>query len=197
MSTAHIEAWNDRRPVFNRLPETGYQDNEVADALTQWGDEKLSIYKDTIEEFYKELDPVTCKDASLDYLGWLNGFSGRYWDQNWRPSVKRAMISNGHTYLWRRRGTLSAIQKVLDIHGYMHHLWTDGQLRLPFPLGSKFASPKMRVYVRLPISYHRNGLEYREAIRTLENFAPAVVTHQACYDQFYLGFSRVGDPLFS
>ena len=188
--------WQDGRPIYNRLPLKGYQDNLVADWLTLWVDEKLSGTASTLEAFWQNLIPETCPAVYLDYLGYLCGLSGQYWDTKWSTAVKRLMVANTHKF-WSDRGTMLTIKSVLDIHRLTYTLWTNGALRLPFTLPNTFGTDDLRLYVRLPLIFQRTSQQFKEAQRTLRNYAPAVVKSAACFERFYLGFSYFSDPLFT
>lgn len=195
--TTSKEAWSVGRPVYKRLPYNGYQDNSLVDHISNWVDFRLTQASVLAQNFYREVSPDTAQDASLDYLAWLVGMSGQYWDTTWSSSVKRAMIRLAHPVLWKNRGTEVVLRKVLDIHGIEYNIWTDGNLQLGFILPGTFGTPKLRFFLRLPLSYLRSGPVFREARRTVANFSPALVQKTVCYDRFYLGFSLLGDPLFS
>lgn len=190
-------AWASGRPVYGRLPEKGYQDNLIADSLTAWVDGRLSETKGTLEAWPLEVSPDTAKDSSLDYLGWLFGFSGSFWDTSWGPEVKRELIRLSHSFIWPMRGTLAVIRKVLDLHGISYDVWRPGVSTLPFAMPRIFGGGGLRFFVRLPITYIRGGQDWREAERTLRNYAPAVVETKVTYQRFYMGFSKIGDPMFS
>ena len=187
--------WDTRRPIWGRLPAKGYQDSPVEDWLTAWADEELSAKLAQMESWYTQLHPDTCDPASLDYLAYLVGFSGPYWDTQWQETPKRALVRDSH-WLWANRGTLKAIARVLNIHQVQHDLWLSGVLRLSFGLPGRFGTPSPRVYLRLPKQYPRAGAAFGEAERTRRNWVPAVIRSKVTYERFYLGFSRVGDPLF-
>lgn len=191
-----MSQWANRRPILESLPEKGYQDNDVAISLTSWIDESLSEKAEQLQSFHKELDPSTCKVASLDYLAYLNGLNGDYWDTSWSVATKRTLIKNAHSVLWQYRGTSKALSFVLDTHKIKHHIWVDGSTLLSFKLPQKLGSPKLRFYIRLPVTYHRDGWHWKEAERTARNFAPAIVGYKVCHEYFRLGFSRVGEPVF-
>lgn len=192
-----ITAWSKERPIYFRLPQKGYQDNQVADVLTQYPDSKLSTSKELLEAWHLELDPDTAQSRSLDFLAYLVGLSGQYWDVSWSNPVKRDLIRVAHPVLWSKRGTQETIETILNIHQIKHDIWLDSNLRLSFKMPGTFGSPRCRFYVRLGKQYSRSGLQFREAQRTLRNFAPAVVKHKAVYKRFYLGLSKIGDPMFS
>lgn len=191
------ESWEIGRPVFNRLPAKGYKDNLAVDSLTQWQDQKLTAKADQLQNFYKNLDPDTAPIAYLDYLAYLVGLSGSYWDSNWDPEIKRQFIRIAHPYLWPMRGTMAAIKKVLDTHQLAYSIWEDGESVLPFKMPKAFGSAKLRFYIRLGIQYRRNGQTFTEARRTISNFAPAVTKTGVVYERFYISFSKLGEPMFS
>ena len=191
-----MSEWQNNRPIFDSLPEKGYKDNSVALALTHWVDADLSSKAVQLQNFYKELDPDTCQDSMLEYLAYLNGLSGNYWDNAWNTQVKRKLIKNSHSVLWNFRGTTKALKFVLDTHELTYDLWTDGVSNLSFTMPQKLASPKLRFFIRLPVSYARNGKQWREAQRTARNFAPAIVGYRVCHEYFRLSFSQLGEPMF-
>ena len=47
------------RPTFNRLPVTGYQDNPIADALTQFYDSKLVSVGLQVQNLHTLFNPLT------------------------------------------------------------------------------------------------------------------------------------------
>lgn len=189
------EVWESKRPVFSSLPAYGYQNNDVTDWVTSWVDQELSKVSDTLQNFHENIDPATCPESLLDYLAWMVGLSNQFWDVTWQPSVKRAMIANAH-YLFNHLGTLDTIRKVLDIHGLPYDIWTDGNLTLPFTLPGTFGKPRLRYFVRVPISVNRNGRGWMEVKRTIRNYSAAVVKGSVSHEAFRLNYSRLGDPLF-
>lgn len=176
------EAWDDSRPVYKRLPIEGFQNNEVVDWLTQQPDADLMSVKQEMETFYQKLDPVACPVAMLDYLGYLVGMSGEYWDLDWSEAVKRSMITNSFTF-WENLGTLQTFTDVLDIHGLTYRVWQPGL-------------SNSRVYTGLPLTSVRNGAEWVETQRTVRNFLSVTTRNVVSYDQFYIGFSVIGEPVF-
>jgi phage tail-like protein len=209
--------YKDGRPVFYDLPQKGYQDNPIVDWLTLWYDERIVQSATTLESFWQNLDPMVAPESYLDYLAFLCGLSGKYWDVKWTVPVKRSLISLAHS-LWSSRGTLRAIKQVLNIQlstylydseGFLvddkgdylienpeYTIWTNGALRLSFTLPATFGKDDLKLWVRLPLKYQRSTQQFKEAQRTLRNYAPAIVKSGVCFERFYLGFSVLGDPLF-
>lgn len=185
------------RPIFDRLPIRNYQTNDPADWLTQWPDNELNVKAQQLEAFHLQLDPDTAAAASLDFLGYLVGYSGEFWSVDWPEAVKRTLIREAHGFLWPKRGTLAVIRRVLDIHGILHNIWQPGSLRLTFAMPGVFGGTGLRFFVRLPLSYRRTAKDWLEAERTLANYAPAISRSAVVYDRFYTGFSRLGDPMFT
>ena len=190
------DAWDQGRPVYSRLPNVGFRDNQVANWLTTWADEELVKVREVAQEFYRTLDPDLCPVGRLDYCAWFYELTGSYWDVRWSEQVKRDMIRSARSYLWLHRGTAQVVKKVLDIHGIAYSLWVPRALLVPFNLPGTFGGGALRWYLRLPIDYRRNGYQWKEAVRTVDNFAPVITKHKVVYRKFYLGFSVIGDPLF-
>lgn len=182
MAMKFKEAWENGRPIFQRLPIENYQTNEVVDWLTQQPDAELMSVKEAMETFYQKLDSVECPVEWLAYLAYLVGLSGEYWDDDWSESVKRSMIANAFSW-WERLGTLATFQAVLTVHGITNTVWQPGL-------------SNARVYTGLPLSYIRDGEEWRETERTVRNFLPVTSRNIVSFDKFYLGFSAIGDPVF-
>ena len=123
------------------------------------------------------------------------GLSDNYWDVQWSTGVKRAMIESAYG-LFNTSGTLLAVREVLDIHSIPYDIWVDGSLRVPFTLPGTFGQPKLRYYVRVPLSVSRDGVQWKEAERTIRNYSAAVVNGRVTYKGFKLGYSRLSDPVF-
>lgn len=185
------------KPVLDRMPVKGYQDNKVAQILTDFPDSVTTETADKLEKFYLELDPATAQAGNLDYLAYLVGYSGSFWRSLWPPDLKRALIAEAHTYIWPHRGTLQVIRRLLFLFGINADIWQAGTLTLPFTLPARFGGTPMRFFVRLDITHRRSERKWKEAEGILENYAPAFVRHAVVYDRFKLGFSKLGDPLFS
>jgi len=193
--TGAKEAWAIGRPVYARLPAEGYQNNEVTDWLTIWADENLTATSTLLQQYYKELQVETAADSSLDFLAWLVGLADEYWDTQWHPDVKRGMIAASY-WLFNHIGTLAALRRVLDIQAIPYQLWQDADLRLPFTLPGKFGTPKLRYYVRVPLSVARFSPKWLEAQRSIRNYSAAVVSGKVVYQGFLLGYSTLGEPVF-
>lgn len=192
-----IQAWQKSRPIYDRLPENGYQDNDPSDWLTAGPDEYLSAKKNQLENFYLQLSPDTCANASLDYLAFLVGMSGEYWDVTWSSQVKRGFIREASRFLWPKRGTLAALRKVLAIHGLDYYIWQDSGLRFSFKMPGTFGTPRFRIFLQLDLKYNREGREFKEVERTARNWLPACLKQKVQYKKFYMGFSKLGDSMFA
>lgn len=211
--------YKDGRPVFFDLPQKGYQDNTPADWVTLWVDEKLTETAERMSGFWQQLDPTVAPESYLDYIAFLVGLSSNFWDLKWSSEVKREMILAAH-YLWSVKGTKAALKRVLDIQlstwvttdagdtlvseldiqltsVVNYHIWTPSVITLPFNLPGTFGSDNLVLWVQIPLQYQRATKEFKEAQRCLRNYAPAVVKSGVCFYKFYLGFSQLGDPLFS
>jgi hypothetical protein len=196
MSNAYSTPWDKGRPVFLRLPRDGYQNNPDVEALLTQPDEFLTRTKTLLETLYQRLDPLVCPVEWLDYLGWLNGWSAEYWDTLWTPEVKRALIVISNS-VWGGLGQQQILGLVLSTQGVEHRIWTAKSLQLPFTLPGTMDTPKGKLFIRVPLKYLRNGRLFKEAERTRTNFVPCVISSKVTYEYFYLGFSALGEPLFS
>ena len=189
------EIWASKRPIMNSLPQYGYQDNLVTDWLTAWVDSELSKTAEGLQNFYTNLQPDTAPSEYLDFLGWLVGFSDRYWDVSWSDSVKRGMIQNGY-WIVNHIGTLDSIRRVLDVHQIPYDIWLDGNLNLPFKLSGTFGTPSLRYFIRVTLGVGRSSKAWKEVERTIRNFSAAPVRGRVSYQGFKLGYSKLGDPMF-
>lgn len=188
-------AYKDGRPVFYDLPYVGYQDNEVVEWLTRWYDQKLVDTATLMETFWEKLIPEEAPEEYLDYLAFLVGLSGNYWDTNWAQGVKRKMIKAAHS-LWSKRGSLEAIREVLGIHEIPYSFWSQGSLVVPFNVPGTFGVDDMTLYLRMPLTFSRTSRTWIEAQRTLKNYAPVMTKATLGYDFFYVGFSIIGERVF-
>jgi len=107
------------------------------------------------------------------------------------------MIAAALPVLWPYRGTLKALTTALDIHGIAYDVWRPGVLTLPFGLPGEFGTGGPEFYIRLPLRYARSSLQWLEAVRSLDNFGLFGTRTGVVYKSFYVGFSRLGEPLFN
>lgn len=187
------------RPTYSRLPNKGYQDNPIADALTSFYDEKLVAVGDQIQSFHTLLDPATCPVIYLDFLAYLVGMVDPYYDTKWSVLIKRAMIAAAMT-LFRTRGTKDCLVLALDIQGILYTLYRGENLKFAFTFAvtTKFGLAAQVVYVQIPTpaTYPRTSQMFVEAQRAVRNYTAIAATVQVTYDRFYLGYSTFGEPLF-
>lgn len=185
------------RPTFNRLPIAGYQDNPLADALTQFYDEKLVAVGTQVQNFHALLDPLTCPVGYLDYLAYLVGMVYPYYDTTWSAGVKQQMILNANKLFWSR-GTKDCLRLALEIQGVPYGFYNSTNLILSFTFTSdtKFGLDSQLVFVTIPTPglYPRNSREWLEATRAIQNYTAIAAPVQLAYDHFYLGYSTFGDP---
>jgi phage tail-like protein len=186
-----------KRPVFERLPVRGYQDNTTADALTQYYDEKLVKVGTDIENLHLLLNPDTCPPQYLDWLAYMVGMVQPYYDKGWALPVKRKAVKWANT-IFRLRGTSPGISQALSIHGFTYAIRLTDDLKLPFTFGtstSRFGVKSSTAYITMPLTYPRNGYEFKEANRVVDNYSSVVNPLRPCYERFYFGFSVFNDPL--
>jgi len=182
-------------PLLEKLPYEGYQTNETVIALCASVDKDYSDLATLLQSMTANLTPSTAPNSYLDYLAYLVGFSGAYWDNSWSVGVKRAFITEAHS-LWRNKGTEATIRKVLGFHAIQYDMWMQTNLTIPFVIPGLFSKKSLKYYIRLPITYARVSTQWREAERTIKNFSPTVVESKVCYNAFILGYSVLGEPVF-
>jgi phage tail-like protein len=187
-----------RRPVFDKLPVRGYQDNVTVDALLQFYEEKLVATGNAVQGLHLNLNPTTCPANYLDWLAFMVGMVPPYYSYGWKEAVKRKAIVAAND-VFKYRGTEKALRMALDVHSFTYGLYTSDDLKLPFVFGnttSRFGKKSSTAYVQLPLKYTRNGYEFRETQKALDNYSAVATPVISCYDKFYIGFSVFGDPLF-
>lgn len=192
---SYTDAWEVSQPLYHRLPEVGYKDNPVASWLTQWVDHEWMLAKTTMEQWYRELDPSTCKETSLDYLAALLGFSDGYWDSSWSASQKRAVLGQTRV-LWQYRGSKLAITTIIQALDIRASLWYRDRLVLSFDLPAIFGKNNLIVNLTVPLEVRRNSREWLEVDRVRKLYLPAITASKTTYNKFYFGFSQIGEPLY-
>jgi hypothetical protein len=196
MSNSSREAWDAGRPIFNRLPEWGYQDNQAVDALTQWADMRLVEKRDILEQFWRTFVPALCPVERLEYAAYVVGFSGDLWRSSWSEPTKRAVLTVANDLL-KARGSLQALQQIIAVLENPAKLWSGSALSLSFPMPGRFGSNAARVYLRMGRLVARESEEWRNAEYVVQQWVAAPVRSRVCYERFYLGLSVLGDPMFS
>lgn len=167
------EAWSTERPIFSRLPEV-YQDNEVADWLTIYWDELLASLKYKIDDLPRQLSPLTCDDKWLDFLAPLCGFTGDYWDRDWKSSSKRLLLTNSYKFIWSNKGTRTVLSFVLNALDIDHTIWEGSK----FVLGvsqldiDSLGTAAWEYKILLPNYYQYKGYEWKLAEKINKLFGP-------------------------
>lgn len=193
------EVWGSGIPILGRLPGINgkYSDNDVAKYLTAYWDELLVQTKGKVDDLYRQLDPLTCDEEWLDFLGFISGFSEGYSLSNYPVEAKRLMISRAFDLIWPNKGSKAVLEFILDALEINHSLWAGenflaGITELPATLGGN----EWRYYIRLPLIYLPNSDEFLRVELVKDLYGPVYADGGVCYDQFYAGFSRAGDPTF-
>lgn len=202
-----MSAWDEGRPIFLRLPQYGWQDNEAADWITAAYDAMLMELKGAIENFPVDfIDPDTCRVDALDWLAQLMGYTGEYWDTQWPESTKRELIRNAQQIVWRYKGTLYLMQYLIDLFEIEAQIKLQGQWEVGITaIGSAIGGPLMLYSFSVGNdsnpTYSRTSPEWRllERLRRLYMpcwCAPATLNgNYVHYHRFRVGMSMVGDPI--
>lgn len=77
--------------------------------------------------------PATCPAPLLPYLAWA--FSVDRWDPSWSEATRRRVIASAF-YVHRKKGTLSAIRRVVEPLGYLIEIVEWFQTAPPGPRGT-------------------------------------------------------------
>lgn len=193
MSTTY-EAWSTGRPILSRLPEV-YQDNEVSDYLTIYWDELLTSLKFKIDDLPRQLSPLTCDDKWLDFLAPLCGFTGNYWDTNWKPSSKRILLSNAYLFIWKNKGTRVVLSFVLNALEIEHLIWEGSNFILGVSQLDKtsLGNAAWEYKILLPGKYKLNGYEFKLAEKINKLFGPlwcgSEVTYRSKFVNEYIALN--------
>lgn len=197
-----MAGWSTGRPVFDRLPLEGYQDNEIVDAITLPYDLLLMEWKDLAQNFERDfLDPATCRVDALDWLAQLVGFTGEYWDPSWPVNIKRELIARSHQFIWPNKGAKILLQWLLQLFSIQARIYLLGQFLVGYnKVGDALGGELLRYWILMPLTYRRESPEW-ELVERLDRlympcFTDGAGASRVVYEKFYVGFSKVGDPIF-
>lgn len=115
--------------------------------------------------------PATCPAPLLPYLAWA--FSVDRWDPNWSEATRRRVIASAF-YVHRKKGTLSALRRVVEPLGYLIETVEWWQTAPPGPRGT----------FDIRIGVQDQGLTdeiYRELERLIDDARP-LTRHIAALD---------------
>jgi hypothetical protein len=197
------QAWIiDKRPIYSRLPQIsqrykGENPASPSNWITQWFDELLVKTKASIDDLPRQLNALTCDADWIDFVAYLSGFSGEYWDKSWSMATKRAIASRAN-WIWSNKGTQAVIEYMIAAVGLTAVIW----LGEGFVIGESIigettlGEPEYQYFIQVPFLYDRDGAQFRLAEKLNRLYGPIVSDSAVCYDGFYIGFSVVGDPIF-
>lgn len=190
----------EERPVGGLLPgeaNGSLSYSEGVDWLTAPIDKELSSLLKLLKLYPNIFNPNVCEEKWLDFIAPCCGFVEDYWDTKWTASQKRWMLLNSYKFIWSYRGTEDVLKAVLNNFNLLYDIWKDGGAIIPFTIGDALIGlRKMRFFVRLPLKIFRNSPQWRLAETLTRQYSAVGVEKKVCYEQFYIGFSIVGDPTF-
>lgn len=96
--------------VMNSLLPPSATDTEIRLAEVRSG---LSALDVPLRDIW---NPDTCPVSLLPYLAWSRSVDR--WDESWPEDVKRQVVKDAF-YIHRRKGTISAIRRVVEPFGYL------------------------------------------------------------------------------
>lgn len=202
-----MSAWDDGRPIFKRLPQYGWQDNEVADQITAAYDAVLMELKDAIANFPTNyMDPDLCRADALDWLAQLSGYTGEYWDTKWDEALKRQLIKDAQPVTWRYKGSLHLLNYLIDLFQLQVQVrvqgaWTVGLTAIGSAIGGPLLIYSLIVGDDSSPVYIRDSEEWRLIERLNRLYmpcwnSPATLNGNFVhYHRFRVGLSLVGDPI--
>lgn len=207
-----MSAWDEGRPVFNRLPRYGWIDIDpdappVADWITAAYDSVLIELQQAILNFPRDyIDPTTARPDALDWLAQLSGYTGEYWDATWPVAIKRQLITDAQAIVWRYKGTLYLLQYLLDLFSLsarprLRGQWRIGVSKIGDPIGGGLLIYSIILGSATDPGYPRAS----DAWRLIERFnrlympawcAPVTLNGNFLhYHRWRIGRSMVGDPI--
>lgn len=203
-----MNAWDEGRPIFKRLPQYGWQDNEVADWITEAYDQILIELKTAIENFPRDyIDPDTALSANLDWLAQLMGYTGEYWDSSWDDTIKRQLIKDAQQIVWRYKGSYFLLAYLLEIFELQHvqiklqGQWTIGVSKV----GDAIGGPLMVYSLVIGNDSNPGYIRASQAWRLIERLnrlympcwcSPITLNGNFLhYHRWRVGMSMVGDPI--
>lgn len=128
--TTPYEAWVvSQRPIFSRLPQV-YQDNPIADWLTDFWDELLVGVKAKYDDLPRQLNPLTCDREYLDFLAPILGWTEEVWDKDWTVDSKRRLLANSYTLIWPEKGSQKVLTFILTALNVEHVIEITGSFRI-------------------------------------------------------------------
>jgi hypothetical protein len=195
-----MAGWNTGRPIYDRLPaeSEAYQGNPVVEAITRPFDELLMSWRGILLDFDKDfLNPDTAREDALDWLAQLCGFTDSYWDPGWTPAQKRELIRRSHSFIWPNKGSLILLEYLLGVFGIETEIYLTGQFLVGVTeVGGRLGGELLRYWIRLPVRYRNPGPEWALVERINRLYMPCAAESYVCYSRFYVGLSKVGDPVF-
>lgn len=181
------ESWRSRRPIFNRLPGINgrYSESAVADHLTAFWDDLLINTRFLMEDMgERQIDPLACDAAWLDFLAPLLGWDANHWNTQWITSGKRILLANSFRgeKIWQNKGTGRILSFVLSAVGLKNIVIEDSDFIIgTSTVGDGVGSDPWSYTIYLPIEY-RNTAQEREVLRIDELFSPAYCENTVIFD---------------
>lgn len=195
-------AWVDeQRPIYARLPKINqrYQAENPENPtnwITRWFDELLVQTKTTLDDLPRQLNALTCDEEWIDFVAYLGGFTGEYWDKSWPLGSKRLIASEAN-WIWSNKGTRQVLEYLFAALNLDVTIWAGEQFYPDVtPLPAFLGEPTYQYWAIVPITYLRTSPEYRLADRINRLFGAVVSDSRVVYDGFYPGLSYPGDPVF-
>jgi phage tail P2-like protein len=202
-----MSAWDEQRPIFKRLPQYGWQDNEAADWITAAYDAVLIELQQAILNFPRDfIDPDTARSDALDWLAQLMGYTGDYWDTTWNDAIKRQLIKDAQPIVWRYKGSYYLLEYLFELFGLevqikLQGQWTIGVSKVGDAIGGPLMVYSLVIGDETNPGYIRASQEWRLIERLNRLYMPcwcAPVTTNGSYLHYHrwrVSMSMVGEPI--
>jgi len=176
-----FDAWQNGRPVFNRLPDT-YKDNTVSDWVSTGADKELTLARLNLDDLNRQMNPLTCDARWLDYLSYLCGWTSDYWDRGWPENSKRLLLAGSYSVIWPKKGSKESLGYVLSSLTIPHVIRESGSFIIGESLvGDPLGAIAWEYDIILP-SVLFNSKEFRTTVKINRLFGPLWCKSEIVFD---------------
>lgn len=184
-------------PIRITLPgeNEAYTNNEAVYWLLRPWDFHTAAIISGLRNFYtQQLDPLTCKASSLDWLAQWAGYTGVYWDRAWPESAKRTLIAEAYTRVWPSKGSQDLLSWLFGVFGLSAQIVASSNpARADVSVvGDQVGGPVSIFHVLLPMTYSRLG-EWVLVRRLIALYSPLWVGYTVSYSESRADIARAGE----
>jgi len=173
----------EKRPIFSRLPDSAYRQNDVVDFVTYFPDQLLIDTKNSLDSLPVQLNPLTCDRIWLDYLSLLYGWVD-LWDLTWSDSTKRILLDNSFqkANIWANKGSFTILEFLLTTFSVRHIIQLGQSFLVDFSkVGDPIGSVSWQFDIILPGEYYNTNTT--KLVQWLKiHFTPCWCSSSIIYD---------------